>query len=116
MRPLVLIFLAILIFPATIMAADDFVYPYDNPYQATVYGTPPELVHKIDNPVKPKLRSIRIKGRQMPSVFSYSSEMYYSTALQKGEAPLIFIIAGTGAEHDSAKMTFLVRVDRKSVV
>ncbi len=110
MRPLVLIFLAILIFPATIMAADDFVYPYDNPYQATVYGTPPELVHKIDNPVKPKLRSIRIKGRQMPSVFSYSSEMYYSTALQKGEAPLIFIIAGTGAEHDSAKMTFLVRV------
>jgi hypothetical protein len=110
MRLLVLTFLTLLIFPATILAAENSVYPYTNPYQATVYGTPPEMVYAIKAPVKPALKSIRIKDRDVPEVFSYSDEMFYSTALQKGKAPLIFIIAGTGAEHDSTKMKFLTQV------
>lgn len=109
MRTIVLLFLALLTFPANLLAADGVAYPYDDPFQATVYGTPPELIHAIKDPVKPKLRSLRIKNRQVPSVFSYSDEMYYSTALQDDEAPLIFIIAGTGAEHNSSKMKFLTQ-------
>ena len=110
MKLLALTSLAILLLPIIGLAANAPVYPYDDPYKATVYGTPPEMIHTVKNPVKPKLRSIRIKGRKVPDVFSYSDEMFYSTALQKGEAPLIFIIAGTGAEHDSAKMKFLSQV------
>lgn len=110
MRLLVLAFLAFLLLPVTTSVAADYRYPYADAYQATVYGTPPELQYMVKEPVKPKLRSIAIKGRNVPDVFSYSSEMFYSTALQKGEAPLIFLIAGTGAEHNSAKMIFLTQV------
>lgn len=110
MRPLVLVCLAIVLCPLATAFAADYRYPYSDPYQATVYGTPPDQIYRAQQLVKPKLRSIRIEGRTIPEVFSYSGEMLYSTALQKGEAPLIFIIAGTGAEHDSTKMVFLTQV------
>jgi predicted alpha/beta-fold hydrolase len=90
--------------------ASDYRYPFSDPYQATVYGTPPDMVYRSNTPVQPKLRSIRIAGRNVPDIFSYSGEMFYSTALHKEAAPLIFIIAGTGAEHNSIKMTFLTNV------
>ncbi|MUM77962.1 alpha/beta hydrolase [Pseudodesulfovibrio sp. F-1] len=90
--------------------AADYRYPYTDPYQATVYGTPPDQIHRPGPAVSPKLRAIRIEGRKVPDIFSYSADMFYSTALQKGEAPLIFIIAGTGAEHNAIKMEFLTQV------
>ncbi len=107
---LVVLILFTLLLPSTIALAADYKYPYEDPYKATVYGTPPELVHHINKPVDPKLRSLKVEGRKIPKILSYSEDMYYSTALQKEAAELIFIIAGTGAEHDSAKMTFLTRV------
>ena len=110
MRLPAFIFLALLLLPVTATAATGYNYPFHDPYRATVYGTPPELTHQVEDPVKPRLCSIRIKDRNVPDVFSYSSDMFYSTALQKGKAPLIFIIAGTGAEHNSVKMTFLTQV------
>ncbi|MFH1914863.1 MAG: alpha/beta hydrolase [Pseudomonadota bacterium] len=100
---------AVALCAATPVAAD-YRYPYTDPYQATVYGTPPELIYRPVNPVEPKLRAIRIEGRKVPDIFSYSADMYYSTALQKGEAPLMFIIAGTGAEHNAVKTQFLTQV------
>jgi len=109
MRVLILAFFMMLFTPATAMAVADYQYPYADAYKATVFGTPPEMVYPIEKPVTPKLRSIRIEGRQVPKIFSYSREMFYSTALQKDEAPLIFIVAGTGAEHDSSKMVFLTK-------
>ncbi len=51
--------------------AEAYTYPIDDPFMATVAGTPP--------------------------------------ALQRGEAPLIFCIAGTGAFHNSGKNTLLMR-------
>jgi len=110
MRILFIILLTALLFPVLSAGAADRPYPYTNAYRATVYGTPPELKHQIEDPVTPKERSIRIKGRNVPDIFSYSDQMFYTTALQRREAPLIFIVAGTGAEHDSAKMQFLVQV------
>ena len=91
-------------------AAGVYGYPFHDPYRATVYGTPPTEIYRDFTPSKIKERAIRVKNRQVPDVFSYSRDMYYSTVLQKGEAPLIFIIAGTGAEHDSKKMVFLTQV------
>jgi predicted alpha/beta-fold hydrolase len=110
MRLLVLVLLAAVLCPVVSPAASDYRYPYGDPYQATVYGTPPDMVYRTQTPVMPKLRSIRVDGRVVPDIFSYSGEMFYGTALQKGEAPLIFIVAGTGAEHDSKKMIFLTQV------
>ncbi len=107
---LFLLIVATLLTPTVSPAGSDYAYPYQDAYKATVYGTPPELVHPIKDPVEPKLRSIKIDGRRIPDVLSYSSEMFYSTALQKDAAPLIFVIAGTGAEHNSAKMKFLTKL------
>ncbi len=90
--------------------ATEYQYPYSNPYKATVYGTPPDLSFPINRPVSPKLRSIKVKKRNIPNIFSHERQMFYSTALQKKAAPLIFIIAGTGAEHDSTKMRFLTQI------
>ncbi len=109
MRILFIILLTALLFLVLSAGAADRPYPYTNAYRATVYGTPPELKHQIEDPVTPKERSIRIKGRNVPDIFSYSDQMFYTTALQRREAPLIFIVAGTGAEHDSAKMQFWCR-------
>jgi acetyl esterase/lipase len=110
MRPFIFAFFALALCLAATSHAADYRYPHHDPYKATVYGTPPDQVYRPEKRVTPKLRSIRIKGRNVPEVFAYSGEMYYSTAMQQGEAPLIFIIAGTGAEHDSAKMVFLTQV------
>ena len=102
----ILLFLPLVAAPA---AAGTY-YPFIDPYKATVYGTPPDEIYHDFKPVSIKARALRVEGRRVPDVFSYSRDMYYSTALQKGEAPLIFIIAGTGAEHDSTKMKFLTQV------
>lgn len=101
--------LLLTLIPAALASAADYRYPFDDPYKATVYGTPLDQVYQINNPVKPTLRSLNVEGRQVPKVFSYSSDFFYSTALQKGPAELVFIVAGTGAEHDSIKMQFLVK-------
>ncbi|WP_041720415.1 alpha/beta fold hydrolase [Pseudodesulfovibrio piezophilus] len=100
----------VLFLPILSAGAADYDYPFDNPYKATVYGTPPESRYRVSNPVKPEIRSLRIEGRQVPNVFSYSRDMYYTTALQDTAAPLLFLIAGTGAEHNSLKMAFLTQV------
>lgn len=110
MRILTLILLVSLVCPIASAVAADYRYPYGDPYKATVYGTPPEMVYVVEKPVKTKVRSIRIEGRNVPAVFAHEREMDYTTALQKGKAPLIFIIAGTGAEHNAAKMQFLTEV------
>ncbi|MEF2232021.1 MAG: alpha/beta hydrolase [Pseudodesulfovibrio sp.] len=110
MRNIAIFTLFLLTLAAAPSAAGVYGYPFTDPYRATVYGTPPGEIFRDFKPVRIKARAIRVKDRNVPDIFSYSRDMAYSTALQKGEAPLIFIIAGTGAEHDSKKMVFLTRV------
>ena len=110
MRNILAYLLAFLLSPLLCSAATEKPYPFIDPYKATVYGTPPDEIYHDFKPVSIKARALRVEGRQVPDIFSYSRDMYYSTALQKEEAPLIFIVAGTGAEHDSTKMKFLTQV------
>ncbi len=85
-------------------------FPITDPYKATIFGTPPELMYKLKKPVKPDECEIIIDERRIPDIFWYDKNFYYSTAMQEGEAPLLFIIAGTGSEHDSTKMRFLTQL------
>lgn len=85
-------------------------YPFANRYKATVYGTPPDYRYTLPAAtldVVPEVRSIKIAERRVPELFWYCDAMEYSVMLQKREAPLIFIIAGTGARHNSSKVRFL---------
>ncbi|WFS62055.1 alpha/beta fold hydrolase [Pseudodesulfovibrio thermohalotolerans] len=109
MRTLCALTLFLLLLPS-FASAEEQPYPFDDPYRATVLGTPAKLRYQFAAPVLPDVRAIRIEGRNVPEVFEYSRDMNFSTALQDHAAPLIFIIAGTGAEHNSGKMLFLTEV------
>jgi len=110
MRTILALTLLILFLPVLAPAEEEQPYPFANPYRATVLGTPPAARYRFETPVRPDVRAIRIEGRNVPELFEYSRDMNFSTALQDHAAPLMFVIAGTGAEHNSAKMSFLTQV------
>ena len=86
-------------------------YPFKDPYLATVIGTPSEFQAKLPEKIDYKMLSFEVfPERVVPSVFWYQREFRYSLTYQKGEAPLIFVIAGTGSSFYSANMIFFQRI------
>lgn len=89
-------------------ASGDYGYPISDPYAATVLGTPPEARAPVPDKIDVKVRSLKLfPDREIPGVFWNERKFYYSAALQKQRAPLIFLIAGTGARFDSSKLVYL---------
>src|SRR5512144_1231085 len=100
---------AITVDPQRITAnAGDYNFPLANPYVATVAGTPAALAADVpeDVPVRDLDLTI-IDDRKIPEIFWYEDRFRYSVAPQRGEAPLIFIIAGTNAGYASRFSRFL---------
>lgn len=85
--------------------AESYDYPIDDRWVATVVGTPVE--YRAELPKKIPLRQARLtvfEDRELPEWFWYYRDgLQYSYALQRGPAPLVFLIAGTGASHNSSK-------------
>ena len=95
--------------PERIIAnAGEYNFPVANPYVATVAGTPSALAADVpeDAPVR-NLDLTIIEDRKTPEIFWYEDRFRYSVAAQRGEAPLIFIIAGTNAGYASRFSRFL---------
>jgi hypothetical protein len=85
-------------------------YPFTDRYVATVIGTPAEFQAKVPVKIPRKVYQLEVfPDRQYPDVLFYSGKMKYSLVYQKQKAPLIFMIAGTGANYDSEKMRFMER-------
>jgi hypothetical protein len=85
-------------------ATGEYGYPIKDKYVATVVGTPSE--YHADLPDKIPFRTRRVTifpDREVPDAFFYDEQLLYSVALQKKAAPLIFLIAGTGASHNGGK-------------
>jgi pimeloyl-ACP methyl ester carboxylesterase len=102
--------LALLIACSFVAAAESYDYPYTNPYYATVVGTPADKKAKVPEKIPLKIRQlVQFEGRKIPDALWYGARLDYSYAKQKGPAPLIFVIAGTGAAHNSQKNQFLMR-------
>jgi hypothetical protein len=80
-------------------------YPFVDPYTATVVGTPsiyrPKLPEEV--PVK-DYRLTVFEDREIPDLFWYSEGLRFSLVPQEERAPLIFIVAGTGASYKSPKV------------
>ena len=89
---------AIVLFaPAASQAYD---YPLTDAFVATVVGTPDDFRYETDVRIPLKRRTLEVfPDREPPEIFFYDKKMGYSYALQKGPAPLIFCIAGTGGSH-----------------
>ena len=91
--------------------ADAYDYPFKDPYVATVIGTPSEFQPKLPDKIDYKMLSFEVfPERVIPDVFWYQREFRYSLTYQKGEAPLIFVIAGTGSSFYSSNMIFFQRI------
>ena len=83
-------------------------YPFDDPYEATILGTPEAEMASLPKKIRIKKQEMTVfPERQVPDVFWYNKKLLYSVACQKEKAPLIFMIAGTGAGYDSAKMQMM---------
>lgn len=86
---------------ASVVTVENYGYPITDRFAATVVGTPVDLQAQLPKTIPFEERSITIfPGRVTPDVFFYGRELLYSVALQKNDAPLIFIIAGTGSSHN----------------
>jgi pimeloyl-ACP methyl ester carboxylesterase len=100
----------LLIAGAAQATVQDYQYPLTNRYVATVVGTPSELAAELPETIPFRKRRIEIfPQREPPEVLWYGKQLIYSEALQKDKAPLIFLIAGTGAAHNGGKNSNMAR-------
>jgi len=88
-------------------------YPIHDPYEATVVGTPVDLKYQWDSPRKVKLEILTLNFDKdlgnIPLAGTFGlADLKMIFAKQAGPAPLIFVIAGTGAAYNSPKVLFLM--------
>lgn len=108
--------LGLLVLVAPAAGADEaggasYAYPIENPYVATVIGTPPAERAPVPDKIDLDERTIVLfADRKIPKVFWSEKKFKYSIAAQKSRAPLIFLIAGTGARYNSEKNAYLQKV------
>ena len=104
--PLLWALICLLLF--SVSSAGAYNYPFDDRYVATVLSTPAEYAEVLPAEVPVKIETINMfPERKVPGILWNLEEMRYSYIKQDGPAPLIFLIAGTGASFNSAKMQIM---------
>ncbi|MFP6848633.1 MAG: serine/threonine protein kinase [Pseudomonas sp.] len=117
--PRLLAIISCLALIAPVSAADvdasSYGFPLSNPFEATLATTPPELRPALPDDADINQSDYQIKLRperefEVPENFWPVTKMRYRLAKQPGEAPLIFIIAGTGAHYASGTPEYLKKL------
>lgn len=107
----VVILLYVMLLPAMSPAAGDgYGYPITGDYEATILGTPPVL--KTAPPDRIAMRRLVLDvlpSLRKPDVFFYDEGLRCTLAYQGKRAPLIFLIAGTGAGDQSQKALAMMK-------
>jgi len=108
-----------LLLAAPALAADidatSYGYPLSNPFEATIASTPPELRSPVplDDDIDQADYDLKLRPErefELPDNFWPVKKLRYRLARQSGRAPLIFIIAGTGAHYATGKTEELNRL------
>ncbi|MGK9064325.1 serine/threonine protein kinase [Stutzerimonas chloritidismutans] len=109
--------LALLSLPtlAADISVEDYGYPLSNPFEATIATTPVELRAETptDDDIDQRDYSLRLRPEReftLPDNFWAVKRLTYRLARQRGPAPLMFIIAGTGASYSAGKSETLKRI------
>ena len=96
---LMMVLACLLLLPCTGGAEEEpYGYPIQGAYEATIIGTPASF--KPDVPAEIPTRNLVLKifpDRKKPAIFFYDKGLRCTLAYQDKRAPLIFLIAGTGA-------------------
>ncbi|HPA69719.1 MAG TPA: alpha/beta fold hydrolase [Methanoregulaceae archaeon] len=100
-----------ILLPVVSSAANDgYDYPMLGPYEATILGTPNNL--KYPPPERILARRIVldiIPDGKKPDIFFYNDGLRCTLAYQDKQAPLVFLIAGTGANDQSQKVLSIMK-------
>ncbi len=114
---LAVLLLALCCYGTPVLAAEEepYFFPFVNPYAATVMETPQAFQAEVPTEVPVRNFSVQpYPQRTIPPVFWYLDGLPCTLAAQPQRAPLIFIVAGTGARYNSPKMLNLQRVFYKA--
>ncbi|WXL24474.1 serine/threonine protein kinase [Ectopseudomonas mendocina] len=95
--------------------ASTYGYPLTNPFEATIATTPSMLQPALpaDKDIKQADYEIQLRPErqfEVPENFWSVTKMHYRLAEQPGEAPLIFIIAGTGTPYSGSTPDYLKKL------
>lgn len=106
MKRLLLILLVSVYLSASAWAGGEpYFFPFVDPFEATVMESPPTYSAKVPKSVPTTVFKVYpFPQREIPEVFWYQDGLQCSLVYQKKQAPLVFIIAGTGARYNSPKM------------
>ncbi len=86
-------------------------YPINNPYAATIIGLPPEMRVDYSAIPAPKDETLTLfKDRPIPEGFWYQDGFKYSQLLQPKAAPVVYVIAGTGADSRSETIRIISNI------
>ncbi|MGP8003809.1 MAG: alpha/beta hydrolase family protein [Smithella sp.] len=111
LRLVVIFWICLILLPVTGWAADDgYGYPIHGSYEATILGTPDNL--KLAPPDKISIRQLVlnvIPDIKKPDVFFYDKGLRCTLAYQHKKAPLVFVIAGTGAGDQSQNVVAMMK-------
>jgi len=108
-----------LIMSASALAKDvdpaTYGYPLHNPFEATIASTPPDLRPKLpaDSDIDQDDYTLNLRPEReqiLPDNFWAVKKLRYRLAKQDHPAPLIFLIAGTGAPYTSSLNEFLKKL------
>lgn len=95
---------------APAIAAPAYDYPIEEPLAATVVGTPEAYRAALPSTAPLAEHSLPpLVERDVPTVLHYARSLHYGLAAQDGQAPLVFLVAGTGAGHKGGRTDILVR-------
>lgn len=117
--PILAVLLGNLLSVAAVQAADidaaSYGYPLSNPFEATIASTPPDLRPQLPRDADIEQADYDLELRperkfELPDNFWPVTTLRYRMARQDGRAPLVFIIAGTGANYASGKTEDLKRL------
>lgn len=86
-------------------------YPYKNPNVATIFGSSSLMLDNVSQNIPTQEYSITLPwAKPVPEAYWYNKGFKFSLVPQKQKAPLIFVLAGTGAAHNSVRNQLLQRI------
>lgn len=93
------------------VSKSEYSYPYEDPYVATIVGSSTLMMEGVSEKIPIENFVLDSNGdTELPQSLWYQKGFKYSLVKQKEKAPLIFIIAGTGATYNSIRMSYFQRI------
>jgi hypothetical protein len=113
---------AMLVQPSARADVANYTFPIHDAVKATVLGSPPPDIHPLakDGPIAEVTYSLKPVDKDaleehFPALYRRGRAHFdFSLAYQKGPAPLIVSIAGTGAAHNTGKAQLIKRIFQRA--